>query len=217
MATEKLSEAAAYYGFQEYLLAKAEVLIARREGRLPNVRLADLADLCARVEKIYGFKGLAAWDNVIVERVSRAYGGTTRGGEDLKPELRKRFGDELLDNVTRWLDVNLELQKVRSEKRTGESERIRYVTVPADVQAVETRGAAVEEDSIPLRAFRFGWKEGTAYHAGDLVQHAGAPWICLQPSKDKPGTSSNWRLLAKVDIAKGQTGNPVRKAGRVAA
>lgn len=42
------------------------------------------------------------------------------------------------------------------------------------------------------------WDEGMVYERGEVVTHAGAPWVANEPNaKERPGASSVWRLIGK--------------------
>ena len=41
------------------------------------------------------------------------------------------------------------------------------------------------------------WVKGTTYAPGNAVTHDGSLWICVAPTKGKPGPSAGWRLAVK--------------------
>jgi hypothetical protein len=46
-------------------------------------------------------------------------------------------------------------------------------------------------------AFEGPWLAGRDYKRGALVQHRETSWLCLDDTREKPGSSSSWRSLAR--------------------
>jgi hypothetical protein len=61
----------------------------------------------------------------------------------------------------------------------------------ARVKALEERETKTLADH-----FRGPWLPGE-YKRGDLVQHRGSAWLCIETGTGKPGESSHWRLIVK--------------------
>src|SRR5690606_713954 len=60
------------------------------------------------------------------------------------------------------------------------------------------RFAAIEKRLDGALFFKGVWAEGTEYGHGALVQHAGTAWVStVEKATTKPGTSAEWRMLAK--------------------
>jgi integrin beta 3 len=76
------------------------------------------------------------------------------------------------------------------------------------------RGDVVKERSVKLQMihYREVWRDGE-YERGDVVTWGGSAWHCQLQTKDKPGTSSAWRLMVK-EGARGKDGDMARAAPR---
>lgn len=68
------------------------------------------------------------------------------------------------------------------------------------LQRVTQTRAAGNSDGVPLRTYRFVWKQGETYARGDVVTDRGSAWLCLEPGPDRPGYSGAWRLVSKRDL-----------------
>lgn len=41
------------------------------------------------------------------------------------------------------------------------------------------------------------WESGAVYSKGEVVTHGGTIWYCHETTKDRPGTSEAWQMMAK--------------------
>ena len=49
---------------------------------------------------------------------------------------------------------------------------------------------------VPMMIYREVWREGD-YDHGDVVTYSGSAWHCQAATRDKPGTSTAWKLMVK--------------------
>jgi hypothetical protein len=63
---------------------------------------------------------------------------------------------------------------------------------------LERRVAALEQREVKSLAdsFKGAWLPGL-YQRGDLIQHRGSMWMCVDSGDGKPGESGNWRLVVQ--------------------
>ena len=65
---------------------------------------------------------------------------------------------------------------------------------------------------IPILLDRGVYKESIEYRGGDVVSHDGSAWVVRgEPTRELPGTSKAWRLIAR----RGRDGRDAERAARV--
>jgi hypothetical protein len=67
--------------------------------------------------------------------------------------------------------------------------------VDKSLELLEARLAAVE--SRPGTLYRGVWTANEAYETSDLVTHKGSLWVCIDPTKARPGECTGWKLCVK--------------------
>lgn len=65
---------------------------------------------------------------------------------------------------------------------------------------------------LPVLIYRGVWREGE-YEQGDVVTWGGSAWHCQEPTTEKPGASSAWKLMVK-EGQRGKDGGPAGTAKR---
>jgi hypothetical protein len=95
----------------------------------------------------------------------------------------------------------------RWHETLGKNHRREVVWVKAISQALAKELCPIlkrlEALEARLTVDRGVWREGTAYHKGNVVSHGGAAWIAqTDVTGFRPGgADGTWRLLSKKDIA----------------
>jgi hypothetical protein len=73
------------------------------------------------------------------------------------------------------------------------------------IEALEKRIAELE--AIPRLKYTGVWNVHNQYNEADLATHDGSVFYCKKSTRDKPGTSDNWKLMVK----RGADGKDVRR------
>lgn len=60
------------------------------------------------------------------------------------------------------------------------------------IEELEQRGG----DDVKM-SYAGVWEPGAAYSKGEVVTHNGTIWYCHETTKDRPGTSEAWQMMAK--------------------
>ena len=56
---------------------------------------------------------------------------------------------------------------------------------------------ALREGDVVARAYKGLYDPDTEYARGNLLTEAGSLWLCVHPTKGRPGKSADWRLVIK--------------------
>ncbi len=56
---------------------------------------------------------------------------------------------------------------------------------------------AIQTFSLPVMLYQGVFKQDNDYQKGDVVTWAGSTWHCNEPTKSKPGESTDWTLMVK--------------------
>lgn len=56
---------------------------------------------------------------------------------------------------------------------------------------------ALQEGEVVARAYKGLYDPETEYARGNLLTEAGSLWLCVHPTKGRPGKSADWRLVIK--------------------
>ena len=198
MPTNQQGSRADYLAVQDFIHARMEIEFARHESRAATVRLDEAAALGERIARTMGGDAVAELDAYVGTCVQRALGHRLpEGGEDdireVRKDLAEDFGESTFALMAQYIDLQIKLHVKKAENR---GDGLHRVTLPATVTA-QTRSTEPADEGVPLRSYRFVWREGGSYARGDVVTHGGAPWICLTRSCDRPGTSKAWKLIGK--------------------
>ena len=62
------------------------------------------------------------------------------------------------------------------------------------------RGIDARLDSMPVNLadiYRGTHKDGEIYRRGELLTHSGGLWLAMKDTAEKPGSTSDWRLIVK--------------------
>ena len=123
-------------------------------------------------------------------------------GERLVAEYRRRgvkrtndpnWHTELRRKSDLAVERHIETLKARYAKPQPQPAPLQRVTLPATVTA-QTRST---EPDLPAMRYAGVWEQGREYLPGMVVSHRGTTWHCGIPTKDKPGTSRDWQMMAK--------------------
>lgn len=102
-------------------------------------------------------------------------------------------------------EVERELQAKGLPKTTKASFPHLFVHIKTngfELQRLHRRIKALEAEAAkprPVMVFAGDWIEGSAYDAGELVQHGADLWLAVQPIEPKapPSRATGWTLLVR--------------------
>jgi hypothetical protein len=98
-------------------------------------------------------------------------------------ETRAAIGNKTADAIVKYVDAALSASVATTAASPDHARERERVTLPADAHPAYDGGV---------------WDHGATYSRGALVTDHGTLWSCqASETKDRPGTSSNWRLMVK--------------------
>lgn len=69
--------------------------------------------------------------------------------------------------------------------------------IKTEIGELEARVKALEDGSTFADQYKGGHMVGAQHKRGDLVTHESSLWLCLAPTRERPGKSGEWRLIVK--------------------
>jgi hypothetical protein len=111
----------------------------------------------------------------------------------LLPEaLAAALGDVVADCRREW---QRDLALIAAEARAATAE-MKLMAAPGTggLAELQRRIDKIEERGL---LYRGTWQAADGYERGHAVTHQGALWHCNTPTRDAPGTSRHWTLMAK--------------------
>jgi len=72
-----------------------------------------------------------------------------------------------------------------------------YVAQELDALRRELTPRIKALEALPAPEHVGPWRPGTVYGSQKMVQHEGSCWFALRETDSRPGTSNDWRLVAK--------------------